>query len=410
MLYVIRKEFEVAGVLTDVTTAKLSDPTGTYGIKRNDTDAVVVADATAMTKDSTGIYSYSFTPVAGVTYTAYVEFVYDGSTYHIEVDIPAYTSAGVMVARYASLLERVGHFLFGIRSSFSADQTDDIEDCIRDGLHDVYTAHAWSFFRPVKPITTTAPYSTGTITVAAGVVTLAGAGAAFPSWAASGVLEVDDDYYEVSTRDGSTQLTLEDTSVTAAALSTYELSRPEYDLPTGFESIEGPLTYEPGKSDYYPPVEFRHDDELRKRQQDDPYNDRPLYFSVRMVEFDPTVGSLRRITFYPTPDDAYVLTARMKLRPVTIDSSNQYPIGGEMLAQVILEACLAAAERNFDDGENVHTKRFQELLPAAIDADKLASSPTNLGPDAPRSGLSGMSNYWSRAARMGAVSLDGVDL
>ena len=41
--------WKVEGVLTDVTTAKLSDPTGTYGVKRNDTSAVVVADATAMT-------------------------------------------------------------------------------------------------------------------------------------------------------------------------------------------------------------------------------------------------------------------------------------------------------------------------------------------------------------------------
>ena len=113
------------GVLTNVTTAKLSDPTGTYGIKRNDTGLPITggADGTDMTNSSTGVYEASFTDEVGVAYTAYVEIVYDSSTYYFEVDIPARSATGTMVASYSSLLERVGHFLFGIRSGYSADQT-----------------------------------------------------------------------------------------------------------------------------------------------------------------------------------------------------------------------------------------------------------------------------------------------
>lgn len=310
-----------------------------------------------------------------------------------------------MSVTYSSLLERVGQNLFGVRTGLTADQVSDCEDCINDGLRDVYTAHSWSFFRPVKTVTTSAPYSTGTVTVVAGVVTLLGG--TFPSWAASGVLEVGDEFYEVSVRNGNTQLTLVDTSVTASAGSTYELSRFEYDLPTGFEAIEGPFTYEPGKSDYYPPVEYRHDDEIRRMLQDDQYTDRPQFFSVRTVEFDATVGSLRKLVFYPTPDDAYVLSARMQLRPVAIDDTNEYPIGAEILSQVILEACLAAAERNFDDGNGVHTKRFFELLPAAIQADKEAASPTHLGPDR---GDAGISERMSICSRMGDVTFNGITM
>lgn len=75
--------FKVAGVLTDLTSATLSDPTGAYGIKRNDTDAVVVADGAAMTHSATGIYTYSFDePAADLTYGYYVEWVYAGETTH----------------------------------------------------------------------------------------------------------------------------------------------------------------------------------------------------------------------------------------------------------------------------------------------------------------------------------------
>lgn len=338
----IRQTWKVEGVLTDVTSAKLSDPTGTYGIKRNDTNAVVVADDTSMTKSATGTYEYSFTDTEDVSYTAYVEFVYLGATYHFEVDIPARASSGDMVASYSSLLERVGHFLFGIRSGYSADQTTDIEECIKDGLRDVYAAHSWSFFRPVKTITTEA--------------------------------------------------------------DTYA-----YDLPTGYEAIEGELHYAPGESNYYPPVQQRHDTEIRKLQQDDTTSDtdRPLYFSIRAVEFDETVGSRSQLILFPTPDDEYVLYARMKLRATMIDSTNQYPVGGESLSQLITEACLAAAERNYDEQEGRHTKRFLELLPLAIAADLEMTSPTTLGRDAPQGENV---DIISRSVRMGDVTLDGVTL
>ena len=310
-----------------------------------------------------------------------------------------------MQVTYATLLERVGHFLFGLRTGYSADQTSDINECIQDGLNDVYTAHKWSFFRPISTITTTAPYTTGTVTVAAGVVTLVTG--TWPSWAASGVFKLDEDYYEVKTRDSNSQITLEDTSVTDAVASTYELGRQEYDLPTTFEAIEGDLTYEPGQSDFYPPVKQRHDDQIRRMLQDDPYWDRPIYYGIRTVEFDRTVGSRRRLTLYPTPDAVYVLRARMKLRPLMIDSTNLYPVGGETLAQVITEACLAAAERNYDEQEKRHTKRFMELLPLAIGADMDMTAPTQLGPDAPEGEDADMV---SRAVRVGSITFNSVEM
>jgi hypothetical protein len=76
MARIVRKTFKVDGVATNVTSAKLSDPTGTFGVKRNDTDAIVVADNTSMTLVSTGTYQYEFADLPNVAYTAYVEFVY----------------------------------------------------------------------------------------------------------------------------------------------------------------------------------------------------------------------------------------------------------------------------------------------------------------------------------------------
>src|SRR5687768_11429127 len=86
-------KFKVDGVLTNATSVVLSDPTGAFGVKRDDTDAVVVADGTAMTNASTGVYRHSFTaPAPGLTYTWYAEVLYGGATYRFErafLDEPA---------------------------------------------------------------------------------------------------------------------------------------------------------------------------------------------------------------------------------------------------------------------------------------------------------------------------------
>lgn len=403
----VTKEWEVEGVLTNVTSAKLSDPTGTYGIKETVSGTVIVADGTDMTSSATGVYEYSFTDTEDIAYTAYVEIVYDGSTHRFELDIPARSAVGAMVASYSSLLAEVGEERFGIRTGFSSEQTTKIERCIKHGLRRVYGAYKWSFFRPIKEITTTAPYTTGTITIASGVVTLSGG--TFPSWAAVGVLKVDDEYYDVDTRNGDTQVTLEDTSVTEASASSYELGRPEYDLDAAVEAIDWvEFVYEPGQADGYPVLEQRHDQSILSRRQDDPYHDRPRFFGIRTVEFDPTVGSRQRLSLYPTPDAAYVLKTRMKLRATMIDETNQYPVGGESLSQIITEACLAAAELNYDEKPGIHDNQYRELLPLAIAADLDMTSPRSLGPDAPKGEPT--SNTNSRAFRMAAISLDGVTL
>ena len=376
----IVKEWEVEGVLTNVTSAKLSDPTGTYGVKRDDTAEVIVADGTDMTNTSTGVYEYSFDIESNVAYTAYIEIVYEGATYHFEDDLPAVvTGQASMLASYDYLLERIGHFLFGIRTGFSDDMTSDIVDCIHDGLKYVYRAHEWSYFHPLAQITTTAPYDTGTVEIASGVVTLTDG--TFPSWAAQGMLKVSNQYYAVDTRDGSGQITLIDTSLDEDAGSTYELARVEYDLPANYESIDNRLTYQPGRSDFYPPVEMRDDRFIRAKQQDDPYTARPYWFSVRNAPFDATVGSRRRISFYPLADAAYIMEARMALRDTMIDATNQYPVGAEALSQLILEACLSAAEHNFEDKGAEHTALFLQMLPLAIAEDQKKTCSTSLGRD-----------------------------
>jgi hypothetical protein len=413
MSRIIRKVFKVDGVPTDVTTALLSDPTGTFGVKRNDTNAVVVADGAVMTRVSAGTYEYEFTDVIGVAYTAYVEFEYDSAIYHFEVDFAARTSPASGPVSYSSLVDRVGQYLFGAESgdSYSSSQLTKIGNCINDGTKRVYAAHEWSFLRPLADVVTTAPYVTGTVMVASGVVTLTGG--TFPSWAASGILMVNNKYYSVASRDSSTQITLDDVSATVSSASSYQLARPEIPMDASFDSVsnDSDLAYYPSPDRWYPPVSWRHDSTIRKLESETPEFDRPFLYSVRTTTFDPTVGSRKVLAFYPAPDASYVLRVPMILRPVDLDDSNQYPIGGEMLSQVILEACLASAEHNYEEREHVHEKRYLELIALAIRNDYERSSPTSLGPDSPRGAHGKFSvfdyDYRTREQRIGRLTISG---
>jgi hypothetical protein len=94
----IEFQWKVDDVLTDVTSAVLSDPTAAYGVRRTDTNAIVVAAGTALTHDGTGLYSYTFTdPAADLTYQYWIQVVYAGATYKIEryKSGTAVTAAGV---------------------------------------------------------------------------------------------------------------------------------------------------------------------------------------------------------------------------------------------------------------------------------------------------------------------------
>jgi hypothetical protein len=187
-------------------------------------------------------------------------------------------------------------------------------------------------------------------------------------------------------------------------------------MDAAFDTVanDSDLAFYPGPDQWYPSVRQRHNSTIRKLEADHPEFNRPVFYTIRTERFDPTVGSRKSLAFYPAPDAAYTLRVPMILRPVDIDESNPYPIGGEMLSQVILEACLAAAEHNYEEREHVHEKRFLELIALAIRNDQDRSSPTSLGRDMPRgeSGKFGVFDYdyRSREQRISGISLNGNEL
>lgn len=105
----ITLKHSVDGSLADVTSAALSDPTGTYGVRRQSDSSVVVADGTALAKQSTGVYSYTITGLtAGVVYEYWVEWVYGGATHRREGSFTA--QAATPAGHYADVTDLEAEF------------------------------------------------------------------------------------------------------------------------------------------------------------------------------------------------------------------------------------------------------------------------------------------------------------
>lgn len=393
----IRKTWSVAGVLADVTTATLSDSTNTYSIVRSDTGTNVagISVGTAIPKVSTGVYEYTFTePSSTITYTAHVKIVYDGQTYYSTIEIPAGTTTNsVLTITYDDLRREIGRFLgYGRDPSEwagSSDEAIDVDDILKAGIRRVITpsplpgekyAHEWSFLRPTTTLTTTAPYATGTVAIASGVVTLSGAGAAFPSWASQGHLTVSSGTYAVASRQSNSQITLADTSVTLAAGVTYSLGRTAYDLPTDFAMIEGPLVYAAGQSVFQRPIQRVSEHQLLNELTYELTGSYPRRYAVRPKAINMSAATAHELLLAPTPDAAYALYYKYRVSIPALDSTtNTTPPGGDAHAELYLEACLAAAEQKLHDTAGLHTARFVECLVASVSQDRRAACPDTLG-------------------------------
>ena len=114
----LEKRMYLDGVLTDPTSVFLSDITGTFGVKRNDTDAVVVADGTAMTNTAVGVYRHVFVdPANDLTYTYAIEWTHGGETHHVEGLLLGPTTASAAVDAYALCTLANAKTLLGITGS-----------------------------------------------------------------------------------------------------------------------------------------------------------------------------------------------------------------------------------------------------------------------------------------------------
>jgi hypothetical protein len=290
------------------------------------------------------------------------------------------------------LLKAVGNMLgrgIDITNWDDADFTTRVNMCVDIGCRWVYEpdllpneaqVHIWSFMQPkLMAFRLNQPYSTGTVTIVAGVVT--GSGTVFPTWAADGELVIDDVSYSVASRGGDTSLTLDDTTVTAAAGSTYTLQQVDYVLPELFGGFRGDLYLNQSSTTIGQILQRADKQELLQNQKDGTadFASQPCQFAVFAADQTGATDQRWLLTVWPLPDAAYTLTGFYTINPYQLTSALPYPMGGLPLSECLREAVMGAAELEFKGEAGIHLQMFQRRLQAAISYDRQMSNPGIIG-------------------------------
>lgn len=290
------------------------------------------------------------------------------------------------------LLKAIGNMLgrgIDVTNWDDADFTTRVNMCVDIGCRWVYEpdllpneaqVHMWSFMQPkLTSFNLNAPYGTGTVTIVAGVVT--GDGTTFPSWAADAEIVVEDVSYSVATRDSATQLTLDDTAVTAAAGTAYSLLQLDYVLPDLFGGFRGDLFLDQSSNSQGYVLQRADKQELLGYQKSGiaDFASQPCRFAVFPQDQTGASGQRWMMTLWPTADSEYTVTGFYTINPYQLTSALPYPMGGLPLSECLREAVLGAAEMEFKGEAGIHLQMFQRRLQAAISYDRQMSNPGIIG-------------------------------
>lgn len=256
----------------------------------------------------------------------------------------------------------------------------DISDRMTNALALFYQAHDWKFLKVPLQLFLSTPYTTGTIAIVNGTVTLTGG--VLPTWTADGDFIVDGEVYDVASRTSNTVAVLVDPTVNVDAGTEYQLIQSRATLPDDFASLVGELHYQPSQSSNAYRVRIVDDEQIRlARQINYAYIDRAVMASIRAKTTTGVLGQRFELSFWPSMGSAARLNGKYRINPNLITTDLQYPYGGMLHGPTILAACLAEVEQSIENNDGRHALRYQTLLPQSIRRDNEATAPQTVGFD-----------------------------
>lgn len=269
-------------------------------------------------------------------------------------------------------------------SVWSNDQETDGFDILKEALTQFYfppilpgdrVPHEWRFLWIKDDLTIYAPYSTGTITVAANgagcIVTLADG--TWPSWAADGDLWFGGSRYPVLSRTSDSVIRLVDTAATAVAGTEYSLIKHEYALPDDYGAMNPQgFTYRRDQ-DHHGRITLIEEATMRALDRSDTSGVTRHAAIMPMTPNDDTESTRWYATFWPLPSDDYILDYVYYAAPPTLSdigvSDHLYVYGGPAHAATVrasIEDCtFQKVHRSFERHD-----KFLEQLARSVRLDQ----------------------------------------
>lgn len=217
----------------------------------------------------------------------------------------------------------ITHLVDWLGGNTSGEARRDAKRASLQALRELANCHNWTYYYTLGRLNTVEPYATGTIeydhTGGAYERMVTITSGTWPTWAASGVLSIDDTLYEVYSRKSNTQLTLSTNSnpgADVAAGTSFTLFQDNFALPANFQSM-GELIIASNARTLQP--ETPNSWLSRKRiwrGTGTPYS--------YCILGDPNYQNTIAIAFYPPPDQVYSLDYIYRRRPRPLKIEGEY--------------------------------------------------------------------------------------
>ena len=248
-----------------------------------------------------------------------------------------------------------------------------------------HRAYTWSFLAPEATIVLWRSVAAGTTTVSGsasgGSTDLTATGDSFyASMVGHDITVTDVGTFAITGYTSATQITVSGDATCSG--KTFSISAGgTYSLPDDFAFLIDDFYYDSGG--VVGGIRPATVQEIRAMRSGASATGRPQWYAVQPRSFNAATGQRWEVLVHPTPAGDYTAHYRYRVNPDQMANDADYPLGGAMHGQTILECALAVAEERRNDGQAFHQDRSGELLCASIDLDT-RNKPRSLGLNADR--------------------------
>ena len=335
--------------------------------------------------------------------------------------IDSVTSTSILVVRGDATVETIGN-----TASLTADVIDptkkrhEIDETVQQAYRQVLLEHEWFFMKPTATLVAWSTYAV-TANVTADLIELGqgsppGANDDISLLTASGTsaptfyeslegktITINSLTFTITRYVSSTKIQVLDTADTADfSDKTFVITATgDYLLPRDFGHMIGELTFASDEAYYTVPIV--PETYIRDMRMRITGTGTPRWAAIRPVK-TPPLGYVEpqryELMLCPIPSSNHNLTYQYSLIPERLDRyHNPYPVGGQVLGELYLQACRMVAEQIRDKEVGVQSGRYDRLLVNAKLRDSRSEPDLlgyNLDPDVVSLGGDGHLHYHRR--------------
>lgn len=208
---------------------------------------------------------------------------------------------------YADAIEHVSAYLGKDVSRYGASA---VRRAIQSALLDLPTHHNWTYYQAAGRVVSVPQYSTGSVEYAEATRELTLTDGTWPTWAAYGIVYIDNVAYTVESRTSGTVLVLAEATTPGDDLdagTSYAIVRETYPLPEDFVTGGDMVIASEGQF-----LEFRPQMDLISARRTNEGPGKPQYFGT--VSGQARDGKMA-VQFWPPPDLRYSFDFSYRRRP-----------------------------------------------------------------------------------------------